>query len=34
VRTDYYCRKFCPLVCVFAPPHNVKAMGNRGLHSY
>ena len=26
--------KFYPLVGVFAPPSNVKTMGNRGLHSY
>ena len=27
-----YCRKFYLLVGVFAPPRNVKTMGNRGLH--
>jgi len=27
----YYCSKFYPLVGVFAPPHNVKTMANRGL---
>ena len=26
--------KFYPLVGAFAPPRNVKTMGNGGLHSY